>query len=46
MKTCKRQVRCTICTSYRWMGNAKERFKAKEQATKKRMIKEIRNATD
>lgn len=23
-KKCKRSIRCSMCTQYRWMGNAKE----------------------
>ena len=29
-KKSRRQVRCTMCTSHRWHGNDKERFKASE----------------
>ena len=25
----KRNVRCTLCTPYRWMGNGRDRFKVK-----------------
>jgi len=28
-KRCRRQVRCTLCTSDRWKGNGKDRFKVK-----------------
>lgn len=27
----KRNVRCTLCTSDRWKGNSKDRFKAKDK---------------
>jgi len=30
----KKTVRCTLCTPYRWMGNAKQRLKAKELSAK------------
>jgi hypothetical protein len=30
----KRVVRCTLCTQYRWMGNTKQRRKAKELSAK------------
>jgi len=26
----RKQVKCTMCTSYRWMGNKKDRHKASE----------------
>lgn len=29
-KKSKRQVRCTICTKYRWMGNKKEKKRFSE----------------
>lgn len=25
-KKCRRSIRCTLCTPYRWLGNAKERL--------------------
>ena len=28
-KKSKRHIRCTICTPYKWMGNSKDRTKAK-----------------
>lgn len=28
-KKTKRQVRCTMCTPYKWLGNSKERIKPK-----------------
>lgn len=28
-KKTKRCVRCTLCTTHRWSGNSKDRFKAK-----------------
>jgi hypothetical protein len=33
-KRSKRQVRCTMCTPWRWLGNHKERHKAKDRLTK------------
>jgi hypothetical protein len=33
-KKCKRNVKCTLCTSHRWKGNRKGRFKDKEVAQK------------
>ncbi len=30
----RKQVRCTLCTPWRWMGNAKDRFKRKDRLTK------------
>ena len=27
----RRSVRCTMCTTHRWLGNAKGRFKAKDE---------------
>ena len=27
----KKRVRCTFCSSHRWLGNAKGRFKAKDE---------------
>lgn len=37
-KKTKRRVRCTLCTPHRWMGNAKGRFKAKEEARRKEAL--------
>lgn len=34
-KKCKRNVRCTLCTSYRWMGNSKGRRPDKEKGKRK-----------
>lgn len=39
----KRTVRCTICTTHRWLGNNKNRFKAKEQQKKLEAKKEIKD---
>ena len=36
----KRKPICTICTTYRWMGNMKERFNF---STRKQMIKADEN---
>lgn len=33
-KKSKRNVRCTICTTYRWRGNGKDRFKIKDRKQK------------
>jgi hypothetical protein len=33
-KKSKRQVKCTLCTQYRWLGNSKERMKAKYRKVK------------
>jgi len=33
-KKCKRNVKCTLCTAHRWLGNRKGRFKDKEVAQK------------
>jgi hypothetical protein len=44
MRTCRRQIRCALCTPYRWRGNAAARFKAKEQARRKALAREIKNA--
>jgi hypothetical protein len=30
----KRNVRCTLCTTYRWMGNTKQRLKARDLSAK------------
>lgn len=42
MRTSRRQVRCTLCTSHRWKGNARERFKAREADARARARREIR----
>ena len=34
-KKTKRNVRCTICTSYRWMGNKLDKQKPKYRRTRK-----------
>ena len=31
----RRSVRCKICTTHRWLGNAKGRYKAKDEAERK-----------
>lgn len=43
-KKSKRNVKCTICTTYRWGGNSKIRMKAKEAESKKRSAREIRES--
>lgn len=30
-RTCKRTIRCTLCTKDRWKGNSKDRFKTKDK---------------
>jgi hypothetical protein len=35
-KKSKRSVRCTMCTTYRWMGNAKGRFPIRDVRNKAR----------
>lgn len=30
-KKTRRQVRCTLCTPYRWLGNNKERVKHRDK---------------
>jgi len=42
-KKSKRSVRCTMCTTHRWLGNHKERLKAKDRAKKKQAEKEIKD---
>jgi hypothetical protein len=32
---CKRQVKCTLCTPHKYLGNHKGRFKAKEEISRK-----------
>lgn len=44
----RRSVRCTLCTPHRWMGNAKGRFKAKderEMRDRKRLDAELKRIT-
>jgi hypothetical protein len=36
----RRSVRCTLCTPHRWHGNAKDRFKAKDEAERERARRE------
>ena len=43
-KKTKRTVKCTMCTTHRWLGNSKGRFKDKEVDKKKRSNKEIKKA--
>ena len=42
MKRGRRHVRCTICTTYRWLGNNKGRFKAKDELKFNDMKEQIR----
>ena len=42
----KRNVRCTLCTSYRWFGNGKGRFKAREEYAKKMWKKNAKIQND
>ena len=42
----KRNVRCTICTPDRWMGNNKSRFKEKFEADRTEADKEIKEYLD
>lgn len=39
----KRNVKCTMCTSHRWLGNNKSRFKAKIENLTQELNKEIKN---
>jgi hypothetical protein len=34
-KKSKRQVKCTICTTHRWKGNSKDRFKKADKSAEK-----------
>lgn len=40
----RRSVRCTLCTPFRWMGNAAGRFKSKDEMEMKDIerLKEIK----
>lgn len=40
-KRCKRQVRCTICTTHRWKGNGASRHSEKGKRTRERQRKEL-----
>jgi len=42
-KASKRTVRCTLCTTYRWMGNTKERFRFSDRR-RKEQFKVSRNS--
>lgn len=37
----RKQVRCTLCTSHRWKGNAADRLKLKDAAKLRAMQKEV-----
>lgn len=39
-----RQPKCTMCTKHRWLGNASQRFKAKDEQHKKLSKVEMREA--
>lgn len=41
-KKSKRTVKCTICTTHRWLGNTKGRRTNKENAKRKQLSKEIK----
>jgi hypothetical protein len=43
-KRSKRQVKCTMCTQFSWMGNTKERHSIKYQKAKKFALQDIRAA--
>ena len=45
-KKSRRQVRCTLCTRDRWKGNAKDRFKNREKATRKILAQECRISSE
>ena len=30
-KKCKRKIRCSLCTPFKWLGNTKERFSHKDK---------------
>ena len=38
----RRQVRCTLCTPHKWLGNNKPRKKDPERALRKEMDREIK----
>ena len=33
---CRRRVRCSLCTTHRWLGNAKGRFPARDEMEMRR----------
>jgi hypothetical protein len=41
-KRCRKQVRCTLCTPYRHLGNTGARFKERETLERKRIDREKR----
>ncbi len=41
----RKQVRCTLCTPHRWLGNGKERFKGNERAARREHRLRIRETT-
>lgn len=38
----RKQVRCTLCTPYRHLGNTKARFKGREELERQRVTREKR----
>lgn len=43
-KKTKRNVRCQLCTTHRWMGNNAGRFKAKDEAAAKQAKRDMKEA--
>jgi hypothetical protein len=41
-RRCKRQVRCTICTTHRWRGNGNQRWSGKQVAENRDKQKALR----
>lgn len=35
---CRRKVRCSVCTTHRWLGNAKGRLPARDELEMKRPL--------
>ena len=40
----RKQVRCTLCTPHRWLGNGRERFKGRERGRRLDLKRQIREA--
>jgi hypothetical protein len=38
----RREIKCALCTPFRWLGNTKDRFKAKEYYSKQESLRDIR----
>ena len=36
-RRCRKQVRCTLCTPYRHLGNTQHRFKGREELDRQRV---------